>query len=100
TNTNVTGVTTNLIKASYGGSQEFLLTSAGNGTFNGTLAASNLSGTNTGDITLSGENYLSLSGQALTANAVNLGGSNVTGTLTLNKGGTNNSLTASNGGIV
>lgn len=41
----------------------------------------NLAGNNSGDITLSGENYISLSGQALTANAVNLAGSNVTGTL-------------------
>ena len=41
----------------------------------------NLSGTNTGDITLSGENYLFLSGQALTASPVNLSGSNATGTL-------------------
>jgi hypothetical protein len=47
-----------------------------NGTFSGTS-----SGTNTGDITFSGENYLSLTGQALTANAVNLAGSNVTGVL-------------------
>lgn len=41
----------------------------------------NLSGTNSGDVTLSGENYISLAGQALTANAVNLSGTNVTGTL-------------------
>jgi len=42
----------------------------------------NLSGTNSGDVTLSGENYLSLTGQAITANAVNLAGTNVTGILT------------------
>lgn len=41
----------------------------------------NLSGTNSGDLTFSGENYLSLTGQALTASAVNLSGSNATGTL-------------------
>lgn len=41
----------------------------------------NTSGTNSGDIALSGENYISLSGQALTANAVNLSGTNATGTL-------------------
>lgn len=41
----------------------------------------NLSGTNSGDVTLSGENYLSLSSQAITANAVNLSNTNVTGTL-------------------
>jgi len=47
----------------------------------GTVTGSNLSGTNSGDATLAGENYLSLSGQAFTANAVNLSGSNVTGLL-------------------
>ncbi len=41
----------------------------------------NLSGTNTGDISLSGESYLSLSGQALTASPVDLSGSNAAGTL-------------------
>lgn len=41
----------------------------------------NLAGTNSGDATLSGENYLSLTGQAFTANAVDLSGTNVTGTL-------------------
>lgn len=38
---------------------------AGNKTFTGTLAASNLSGTNTGDITIGTANGLSLVGQAL-----------------------------------
>ena len=46
------------------------------GTFSGTS-----SGTNTGDVTLAGENYLSISAQAVTANAVNLSGTHVTGTL-------------------
>lgn len=41
----------------------------------------NLTGTNSGDITIAGQNYLSLTGQTLTANAVNLSGTNVTGTL-------------------
>lgn len=41
----------------------------------------NTSGTNSGNVTFSGENYLSLTGQALTANAVNLSTSNVTGDL-------------------
>ncbi len=41
----------------------------------------NLSGTNTGDISLSGESYLSLSGQALTVSPVDLSGSNAAGTL-------------------
>lgn len=36
---------------------------------------------NSTDVTLSGENYLSLVGQAITANAVNLAGTNVTGNL-------------------
>lgn len=47
----------------------------------GTISGSNLTGTNTGNVTLAGENYLSLSGQQITANAVNLSGTNVTGTL-------------------
>lgn len=58
-------------------------TIAGGGTSK-TLTVSNnadVSGTNTGDVTLLGENYLSITGQAITANAVNLSGTNVTGTL-------------------
>jgi hypothetical protein len=51
-------------------------------------ADATLSGTNTGDVSLGGQSYLSLSGQALTANAVNLGGTHVTGTLPVSKGGT------------
>lgn len=54
----------------------------------GSITGSNLSGTNTGDVTLSGENYLSLAAQALTANPINLSGSNVTGTLPVTHGGT------------
>ena len=46
-----------------------------------TAIAGTTTGTNTGDVTLSGENYLSLTSQALTANAVNVSGSNITGTL-------------------
>lgn len=42
----------------------------------------NASGTNTGDVTLSGENYLSLGvGQVITANQIDLTGTNVTGQL-------------------
>jgi hypothetical protein len=41
-----------------------------------------------GVVILDGENYLSLSGNILTANAVNLSDSNVTGTLSVDKGGT------------
>ena len=40
-----------------------------------------VSGTNTGDITLSGQSYLSLSGQALTANPIDVSGTNITGIL-------------------
>lgn len=54
---------------------------SGNKTFTGTIGASNLSGPNSGDVTLLGENYLSILGQSLTANAVNLSSSNVTGNL-------------------
>lgn len=50
-----------------------------------------LSGTNSGDVTLAGQNYLSIAGQVITANAVNLGGTHVTGTLTADKGGTGQS---------
>lgn len=50
-------------------------------TVSGTITGSNLSGTNTGNVTLSGQNYLSITGQAITANAVNLSGTNVTGIL-------------------
>ncbi len=47
-----------------------------------TVAAdANVAGTNTGDMSIAGENYLSLTNQVLTANAVNLSGSNVTGLL-------------------
>ena len=51
--------------------------------FTGAISATNLSGTNTGDVSLGtgGENYLSLTGQVLTASAVNLSGTNVTGIL-------------------
>lgn len=41
----------------------------------------NLAGTNSGDVTLAGETYLTIAGQVITAGAVNLSGTNVTGTL-------------------
>lgn len=47
----------------------------------GAIGVTGLTGTNTGDITIAGENYLSLASQVLTANAVNLSGTNATGTL-------------------
>lgn len=54
------------------------------GTSSKTLTVSNnanVSGTNSGDVGLSGEDYLSISGQTITAGPVNLSGTNVTGTL-------------------
>lgn len=51
---------------------------AGNKTFTGTIGASNLSGTNTGDVTLSISNGLSLVGQAL---SLGLSSSTTTGAL-------------------
>lgn len=49
------------------------------------FSASNFSGSstgvNSGNVTLSGQNYLNISGQILTANPVNLSGANVTGIL-------------------
>lgn len=59
-----------------------------------------LSGTNTGDVTLAGENYLSIAGQVITANAVNLAGSNVTSTLPVTKGGTGTATQFTAGSIV
>lgn len=44
-----------------------------------------LTGTNSGDVTLAGENYLSIAGQVITANAVNLAGTNITGNLPVTK---------------
>jgi hypothetical protein len=44
-----------------------------------------ISGTNTGDVTLAGQNYLSISGQVLTAGAVDLSGSNATGILSASR---------------
>jgi hypothetical protein len=41
----------------------------------------NLTGTNSGDVTLAGQNYLSISSQVITANAVDLSGTNATGIL-------------------
>lgn len=51
-------------------------------TFSGAISATNLSGTNTGNVSLSGTpNYLSLAGQVLTMSAIDLSGTNATGTL-------------------
>lgn len=59
-----------------------------------------VTGTNTGDVTLAGENYLSIAGQVITANAVHLASTNVTGTLTVNKGGTGTATSFTTGSIV
>jgi hypothetical protein len=40
-----------------------------------------IAGTNSGDVALAGQNYLSLSGQTITANAIDLSGTHATGTL-------------------
>ncbi len=40
-----------------------------------------IGGSNSGDVTLSGQNYLSLSGQTITANPIDLSGTHATGTL-------------------
>lgn len=53
-----------------------------------------LSGNNSGDVTIAGENYLSINNQLLSANPVNLAGTNVTGTLPLTKGGLGATTTA------
>lgn len=55
-----------------------------------------VNGTNTGDVTKSGESYISLSGQAITANQINLATSDVIGALTVNKGGTGRTTLTSN----
>ena len=47
-----------------------------------------VTGTNTGDITIAGEGYLSLVNQVLTAEVIDLSGTNVTNTLPVGKGGT------------
>lgn len=44
-----------------------------------------LTGTNSGDVTLAGQTYLSITGQAITANAVDLSGTHVTGNLPVTK---------------
>ena len=77
TNKSVNGVTPTAVTTGF--------TIAGGLTNNKTLTVSsdaNVSGINTGDVTLSaGQNYLSISNQVITASPVNLSGSNVTGTL-------------------
>lgn len=69
----------------YNGSDRLTLGATGNLAVTGTIGATNFSGSsagaNSGDVTLSGENYLSLSGQVITVGAVNLSGSHATGTL-------------------
>lgn len=52
-----------------------------------TVVTKNYAATTFPNVTKSGENYLSLTGQAITANAVNLATSNVTGVLPVANGG-------------
>jgi hypothetical protein len=94
------GSVADLLHLQQGGVTRLRLTSAGALTISGALTASNFSGsssgTNTGDVTLSGQNIVTLSGQALTVNAVNLATANVTGNLpvtNLNGGSGANSTT-------
>lgn len=95
----VTGSGTTSITTSIGANKVTLnhLAQVGNGTFLGRTSAGTgnvealttaqaktllgLTGTNSGDLSLTGQTYLSLSGQTLTANAVDLSGSHATGTL-------------------
>lgn len=86
--------TTEQMRVRYDSSNYFTVTVGSNGavaldavgagaawTFADNISALNLSGTNTGDVTKTGETYLTLTGQVLTANAVNLSGTHVTGNL-------------------
>ena len=65
-------------------------------TFTSTVSASNLGGTNTGDVTLGGENYLTISGQVVSARPVNLASTNISGTLGVTNGGTGKNSVAVN----
>ncbi|MDP4199626.1 MAG: hypothetical protein Q8922_03385 [Bacteroidota bacterium] len=66
---------------------------------NGSLGWAPLSGTNTGDVSLAGSpNYLTIAGQVITRNAINLSNSNnITSTLPIANGGTNASTSLSGG---
>ena len=63
----------------------------GNTTLGGGTLSGNASGNNTGDVTLAGHSYLTISGQQITAGNVSLSG-NVTGVLPLANGGTGAAL--------
>jgi hypothetical protein len=65
-----------------------------------TVNGHGISGTNSGDVTLSGQNYLSLSGQQITANPINLNSGNVNNLLQVSNGGTNSTSSPSAGAIV
>jgi hypothetical protein len=77
TNKSINGITPTAVTTGF--------TLAGGSTNSKTLTVAsdaNVAGTNTGDVTLAvGENYLSIANQTITASAVNLSGTNVTGTL-------------------
>lgn len=59
-----------------------------------------LTGTNSGDVTLAGENYLTLAGQVITANPINLSGTHVTSTLPVTKGGTGTATAFTAGSVI
>jgi hypothetical protein len=76
TNKTINGVTPTAVTTGF--------TLAGGLTNNKTLtvaADANVSGTNTGDVALSGQDYLTISNQTITAAPVNLAGANATGIL-------------------
>lgn len=93
-----------IFTASKSGATKFTINNAGNVVAVGSLTASNFSGsstgTNTGDVTLAGQNYLSIAGQTITANAINLSGTNVTSTLGVGNGGTGTATTFTQGSLV
>jgi hypothetical protein len=71
------------------------ITSSGNITAVGNVNGANLSGTNTGNVSLSGKDYLTLSGQIITANSIDLT-DDVSGALPVANGGTGKSSVTSN----
>ncbi|MFM6994229.1 MAG: hypothetical protein ACKOWO_03825 [Sediminibacterium sp.] len=76
TNKSVNGITPTAVTTGF--------TLAGGVTNNKTLtvaADANVAGTNTGDVALNGQDYLSITNQTITAAPVNLSGTNVTGIL-------------------
>ncbi|MFA5772897.1 MAG: NYN domain-containing protein, partial [Thermoplasmata archaeon] len=92
TNTAVTGLTTNLIKASYGGVQKFLVDSSGNATLAGTI-------TSTGSITGAAGSFTTLtsSGASTIGTGASLTNTFGTGTSAANTIGVSGGTNAING---